>query len=59
MLIYKPLNLKFANRLEAKRYFGHTEFNRLIKNPDNFKFINNNNAIYYENLSNNSRSKGK
>ena len=40
MLIYKPLNLSFANRLEAKRYFGHTEFNKLIKNSDNFKFIN-------------------
>lgn len=48
MIIYKPLNLKFANRLEAKRYFGHTEFNKLIKNPDNFEFINNNIANYYE-----------
>ena len=58
MIIYKPLNLKFDNRLKAKRYFGHTEFNKLIKNPDNFKFINND-AIYYENLRNNSTSKRK
>ena len=46
MIIYKPLNLKFANRLEAKRYFGHTEFNKLIKNPDNFEFINKNGNNY-------------
>ena len=58
MIIYKPLQLKFNNRLEAKRYFGHTEFNKLIKNPDNFEFINNN-AIYYENLRNNSTSEEK
>jgi hypothetical protein len=58
MIIYKPLNLKFANRLEAKRYFGHTEFNKLIKNSDNFEFINND-AIYYENLRNYSTSKRK
>lgn len=25
MIIYKPLNLKFVNRLEAKRYFGHKD----------------------------------
>ena len=56
MLIYKPLNLKFANRLEAKRYFGHTKFNELMRNPDNFKFIKNNIANYYENLRNNSTS---
>lgn len=56
MLIYKPLNLKFSNRLEAKRYFGHTKFNELMKNKDNFEFINNI-ANYYENLRNNSRSK--
>lgn len=59
MLIYKPLNLKFANRLEAKRYFGHTKFNELIKNPDNFEFIKNNIANYYENLRNNSTSERK
>lgn len=53
MLIYKPLNLKFANRLEAKRYFGQTKFNELMKNKDNFEFINF--ANYYEDLSNNSR----
>lgn len=55
MLIYKPLNLKFANRLEAKRYFGHVKFNKLIKNKDNFKFINNF-ANYYDNLQDNNRS---
>lgn len=47
MLIYKPLNLKFANRLEAKRYFGHSKFNELMKNKDNFEFINNI-ANYYD-----------
>lgn len=40
MIIYVPLNLKFKNRLEAKKYFGHTKFNKLIKNKDNFKFLN-------------------
>jgi hypothetical protein len=40
MIIYKPLNLKFNNRLEAKRYFGQTKFNELMKNKDNFEFIN-------------------
>lgn len=40
MLIYLPLKLEFANRLEAKRYFGHSKFNELMKNKDNFKFIN-------------------
>lgn len=58
MIIYKPLNLKFANRLEAKRYFGHIKFNKLIKNLDNFEFINNN-AIYYESLRNYPTSKRK
>ena len=51
MIIYKPLNLKFANRLEAKRYFGHTEFNKLIKNSDNFEFINNTAICYDKNIS--------
>lgn len=48
MLIYKPLNLKFNNRLEAKRHFGQTKFNELMKNKDNFEFINNNIANYYD-----------
>jgi len=54
MLIYKPLNLKFSNRLEAKRYFGHTKFNELMKNKDNFEFINI--ANYYDNLRNTIKS---
>ena len=56
MIIYKPLKLKFSNRLEAKRYFGQTKFNKLLKNKDNFEFINDNVANYYENLSNNTGS---
>lgn len=40
MIIYKPLKLKFKNRLEAKRYFGQTKFNELMKNKDNFEFLN-------------------
>ena len=55
MIIYKPLNLKFSNRLEAKRYFGHSKFNELMKNKDNFEFINNI-ANYYENLRNTFKS---
>jgi hypothetical protein len=54
-MIYKPLQLKFNNRLEAKRYFGQTKFNELMKNKDNFEFINNI-ANYYENLSNSTGS---
>ena len=55
MIIYKPLNLKFKNRLEAKRYFEQTKFNELMKNKDNFEFINNI-ANYYDNLQNNNSS---
>lgn len=57
MLIYKPLQLKFKNRLEAKRYFGHSRFNELMRDKTNFEFINNF-ANYYDDLSNNTRSKG-
>ena len=45
MLIYKPLQIKFNNRLEAKRYFGQAKFNKLLKNKDNFEFIH---AICYD-----------
>lgn len=58
MLIYKPLQLKFKTRLEAKRYFGHTRFNELMKDKNNFEFINNT-ANYYDNLRNNSKSEGE
>lgn len=56
MLIYKPLQLKFNNRLEAKRYFGHKKFNTLFKDKNNFEFISNNIANYYENIQHNQGS---
>lgn len=42
MLLYKPLNKLFQNRLEAKKELGIgiNEFNRLCKYTDDIVFIN-------------------
>lgn len=40
MIIYKPTNQTFKNRLEARRYFGSGKFNRLVKHTSDFLFIN-------------------
>lgn len=40
MIIYKPTNTVFKNRLEARLYFGSGRFNRLVKHTSDFLFIN-------------------
>lgn len=40
MIIYKPTNTVFKNRLEARLYFGSGLYNRLIKHTSDFLFIN-------------------
>ena len=40
MIIYKPTNIVFKNRLEARLYFGSGLYNRLIKHTSDFLFIN-------------------
>jgi hypothetical protein len=40
MIIYKPTNTVFKNRLEARKYFGSGLFNRLVKHTSDFLFIN-------------------
>ena len=40
MIIYKPINKVFRNRLAARLYFGSGLFNRLVKHTSDFLFIN-------------------
>ena len=40
MIIYKPKQLVFKDRLEARLYFGSGLFNRLVKHTSDFIFIN-------------------
>jgi hypothetical protein len=40
MIIYKPMQLVFKDRLEARRYFGSGLYNRLVKHTSDFIFIN-------------------
>ena len=40
MIIYKPTQMVFKNRLEARKYFGSGLFNRLVKHTSDFIFIN-------------------
>ena len=40
MIIYKPKQLVFKDRLEARLYFGSGLFNRLVKHTSDFLFIN-------------------
>ena len=40
MILYKPTNELFSNRLEAKLKLGHYKFNKIMKNsPDDLVFI--------------------
>lgn len=42
MIIYKPTNQLFRNRLEAKLTLGHSRFNKIVKNtPDDLIYLNN------------------
>ena len=44
MIVYKPINKAFRNRLEAKIALGSGKFNRLFKNqPDDFIITDSNN----------------
>lgn len=38
MLVHKPTNKTFDNRLEAKREMGHSNFNKAVHNNE-FVFI--------------------
>ena len=40
MIIYKPTNKVFQNRLEARLYFGSGLYNRLVKHTSDFLFVN-------------------
>ena len=40
MIIYKPTQMVFKNRLEARKHFGSGLFNRLVKHTSDFIFIN-------------------
>ena len=41
MILYKPTNQLFSNRLEAKLKLGHSRFNKIVKySPDDIVFIN-------------------
>ena len=40
MIIYKPTQMVFKNRLEARKHFGSGLFNRLVKHTSDFLFIN-------------------
>ena len=52
MIFHIPTQKYFKNRLEARKYFGSGEYNRLVKHTSDFIFINetpsatNGNAIY-------------
>ena len=42
MLVYRPTNQLFRNRLEAKLALGHSRYNRIAKNnPDDLIYVNN------------------
>ena len=40
MIIYKPTQMVFKDRLEARKYFGSGLYNRLVKHTSDFLFIN-------------------
>ena len=40
MILYKPTNQLFSNRLEAKLKLGHSRFNKIMRHsPDDLVFI--------------------
>ena len=43
MILYKPTNQLFRNRLEAKLALGHSRYNRIAKYyPDDLIYLNDN-----------------
>lgn len=56
MILYKPTNQLFRNRLEAKLALGHSRYNRIAKNnPDDLIYLNNNSLASDEYLYSNSQ----
>ena len=56
MLLYKPQNLLFRNRLEAKLALGHSRYNKIAKNnPDDLIYLNENSLASDEYLYSNSK----
>ena len=56
MLLYKPQNLLFRNRLEAKLALGHSRYNKIAKNnPDDLIYLYENSLASDEYLYSNSK----
>ncbi len=56
MILYKPTNQLFRNRLEAKLALGHSRFNKIVKNrPDDLIFMDNTQLATDEQLYSNSK----
>ena len=56
MLLYKPTNQLFRNRLEAKLALGHSRYNKIAKNnPDDLIYLNDNSLASDERLYSNSK----
>lgn len=54
MIIYKPTNTLFQNRLEAKLALGHYRFNMTVrKHPEDLIFIDNNSSATDEQIHSN------
>lgn len=56
MILYKPTNQLFRNRLEAKLALGHSRYNRIAKkSPDDLIYLNKNSLASDEYLYSNSK----
>jgi hypothetical protein len=56
MILYKPTNQLFRNRLEAKLALGHSRYNKIAKNnPDDLIYLNKNSLASDEYLYSNSK----
>ena len=54
MLTHIPTKKYFENRLEAKRHFGHSEFDRRLRNRE-FLFISKTNLPLMDKSENNTK----
>ena len=56
MILYKPTNQLFRNRLEAKLALGHSRYNNISKNnPDDLIYLNDYSLASDEQLHSNSK----
>jgi hypothetical protein len=56
MILYKPTNTLFRNRLEAKLTLGHYRFNQIVKkHPEDLLFIDNQSSATDEQVYSNSQ----